>query len=185
MTQCTLAKKFNILKSTNSSWIFLCSEIQWGIRTIDRTDLESSELQNNKTFRPFVQRVTNRIGRILKQVNIKTIVKHTKKIKENLSPAKDRRVSLTSYREGEGGSDTEKKTKSAHRQRRRKSEHGTLAEARDKHWLHSNANNFYRISKAWTLVAKCTIIRTAPENANHLRWKVENKFLAEQLEKSE
>ncbi|XP_030751509.1 uncharacterized protein LOC115879021 [Sitophilus oryzae] len=50
----------------------------------------------NKAFLPYVSQVTDRIGKVLKKHNIKTIYKPTRKIRDCLRPAKDKRDPLSS-----------------------------------------------------------------------------------------
>ncbi|XP_030751507.1 uncharacterized protein LOC115879020 [Sitophilus oryzae] len=50
----------------------------------------------NKAFLPYVSQVTDRIGKVLKKHNIKTIYKPTRKIRDCLRPAKDKREPLSS-----------------------------------------------------------------------------------------
>ncbi|XP_030751544.1 uncharacterized protein LOC115879048 [Sitophilus oryzae] len=62
--------------------------------------LDANEQNNtvNKAFLPYVSQVTDRIGKVLRKHNIKTIYKPTRKIKDCLRPAKDKRVPLSSAR---------------------------------------------------------------------------------------
>ncbi|XP_030764983.1 uncharacterized protein LOC115889168 [Sitophilus oryzae] len=61
-----------------------------------RLDVNEQNNTVNKAFLPYVSQVTDRIGKVLRKHNIKTIYKPTWKIKGCLRPAKDKRVPLSS-----------------------------------------------------------------------------------------
>ncbi|XP_030762746.1 uncharacterized protein LOC115887456 [Sitophilus oryzae] len=61
-----------------------------------RPDANEQENIINKAFLPYVSQVTDRIGKVLKKHNIKTIYKPTRKIRDCLRPAKDKREPLSS-----------------------------------------------------------------------------------------
>ncbi|XP_030767016.1 uncharacterized protein LOC115890807 [Sitophilus oryzae] len=61
-----------------------------------RLDINEQNNTVNKAFLPYVSQVTDRIGKVLRKHNIKTIYKPTRKIKDCLRPAKDKRVPLSS-----------------------------------------------------------------------------------------
>ncbi|XP_030750813.1 uncharacterized protein LOC115878443 [Sitophilus oryzae] len=61
-----------------------------------RPDVNEQENIINKAFLPYVSQVTDRISKVLKKHNIKTIYKPTRKIRDCLRPAKDKREPLSS-----------------------------------------------------------------------------------------
>ena len=61
-----------------------------------KTEANNQNQPSGKVFLPYIPRVTDRIGRLLQKENIKTIYKPTRKIKECLRSAKDKRDPLSS-----------------------------------------------------------------------------------------